>query len=309
MTKLNKIIQVMVIAGVAQISMSAFAADIGVSQSISVSNKTEVLQSTSTESGQAKVDMNSDASAESSTQVDANAESASPTSPEQPSSDEDSSDGSAESDDSNSEDAAAKSANEDEQKANTSSLDMDNIVKIEAVKTTTVEAFTKLSEVSGNLVAETSDNLSGQLTSTSALTITAALEPALLFNSDDNQSAESVSDTDGRLTQNQDSDVLLQETDEQVVVEDDDVLPEDEGTELLAQDTALNAAAELSSVVEKTIQTSLSDSITSNTQNSVSESVNSQISTLVSEQINNEITAATAAEVASTIANDLSLGL
>lgn len=75
------------------------------------------------------------------------------------------------------------------------------------------------------------------------------------------------------------------------------------------RDTTLSAAADASTVINQTIQTTVLDSISSNTQSSLSESVNGQISTLVSEQINNEIAAAASAEVVNTISNDLDLGL
>ncbi len=306
MTKLNKIAQVMVIAGVAQFSMSAFAADIGVNQSITVSNETNVSQSSNTEEGQVSAQMSSNTSAQSSTQADAETQSTSmPDMSETGATDndEENTDGPIEDEPANEEESA--SATEAEQ-SSMSNMDVNNVVQIGSVQTATSETIDRLS-ISGNqLVANVSESFEGQLTSATTLASNTALDTAAILSANTNAVSESGNTMEGEL---QDNEVDLVSTLDNSILADTTANLSSNVADTLGQDTGLSAATDASAVINQTIQATVLDSISSNTQSSISESVNGQVSTLVSEQINNEIAVATATEVVNTISNDLDLGL
>ena len=75
MIKLNKIVNLMVIAGVVHFSTAAFAADIQVSQNSQFANQTKVSQQTDTEQAIANTQAGSDSSVQSDSDAQANADS------------------------------------------------------------------------------------------------------------------------------------------------------------------------------------------------------------------------------------------
>jgi hypothetical protein len=187
MTKLNKIVQVMVIAGVAQISMGAFAAETSVSQSSNASNETNVSQSTNAESGQNSMTMNSDSSATSFTKVDADTDNTSMSDSEESIENKRNSDGSIESGSSVESDNSADNDDSDdktEEKPSTNSVDMSYLVKVDTVQTATIETLDTLSEVGNNLVTGTSNSFEGQLTSVSSLANNTTVDSASRLSAD-----------------------------------------------------------------------------------------------------------------------------
>jgi|GEM_PF-709176 len=306
MTKLNKIAQVMVIAGVAQFSVGAFAANIGLSQTVTVSNETNVSQSSNTKEGRVSAQMSSNTSAESSTQADAETQSTSMSDMSDPSAtdnDDASTDGQIEDEPANEEESA--SATEAEQ-SSMSNMDVNNVVQIGPVQTATSETLARLSSSGNQLVADVSESFEGQLTSATNLASNTALDTVTILSANTNAASESGNATESEL---QGSEADLVSTLDNSILADTTANLSSNVADTLGQDTALSAATDASAIINQTVQATVLDSISSNTQSSISESVNGQITTLVSEQINNEIAVATATEVVNTISNDLDLGL
>lgn len=171
----------MVITGIAQFSMSAFAADIGASQSITVSNETNVSQSSSTTPAKTDIQMRSNTSAESSTQVNAASESTSMPEPNEPAGVENSTDGSIEDEPGNEEENASSTGAE---QASTSNLNVNNVVKIESVQTATSETLDRLSGNGNQLVADVSESFEDQLTSTATLASNTVIDTTLSATAD-----------------------------------------------------------------------------------------------------------------------------
>jgi hypothetical protein len=337
MIKLNKIVNLMVIAGVVHCSTAAFAADIQVSQNSQFANQTKVSRQTDTEQASANNQAGSDSSVQSDSDAQANADTNA-----QPQQTGSTADESAETTDTqsgrlnsvrvaNSSQSLSRSVAQSTSVVAANSLStvpqiqsltmpetgssdpldnsdaMEELAADESAETTNTQSGL----LNGDLVANSIANLSrsvAQSTSVIAANNVSTVSQLQVPTMPDTGSPEPMDDSDsvGELMANDMPDAS--ELSNAVSLDN----TTDFANNLSAnveQLVSLDVASQATQVIAQSVNTTIADSISSNAQSTVLQTMNSQIDTLVAEQINTAIASETASEVVSTINSDLDLGI
>jgi hypothetical protein len=270
MIKLNKIVNLMVIAGVVNYSSAAFAADLQVSQDTQFTNQTTVSQQTDTDQTSANSTNESDSAAQSNSDVQANTN------------------GQANTDSNAEQQQAGSTADESTDVA---------ITKMSKLKGYLVANSTN--SVASSLTQSTSVIATNSLATVSQLQLPAMFET---------ETSEPISDPDDvqETTPSEMSDAP--EFSNSVDLDNTTGFASSLSANA-EQLVSFDVASQANQVIEQSVNTSITDSIASNAESSVVQTMNSQIDTLVAEQINTEVANATATEVANTITSDLGLGI
>ena len=276
MIKLNKIVNLMVIAGVVQYSSASFAADLQVSQDTQFTNQTSVSQQTDTDQASAYPTTESDSSTQSDNDAQANTN------------------GQANTDTNADQQQAGSTAGESTETAVTQMSKLNGDVVATSTNSLGSSVAQSTSVIATNSLSTVSQF---QLPAMPESEKSASSEPSELTNdSDDVQETTPSEMPDAPEFSNA---VALANT-------------TDFASSLSAnaeQLVSLDIALQATQVIGQSVNTTIADSIANNAESSVVQTMNSQIDTLVAEQINAEVANATTTEVANTINSDLDLGI
>ena len=337
MIKLNKIVNLMVIAGVVHFSTAAFAADIQVSQNSQFANQTKVSQQTDTEQAIANTQAGSDSSVQSDSDAQANADSNA-----QPQQTGSAADESAETTDTqsgrlngdlvaNSTQSLSGSVTQSTSVITANGLStvsklqaptmpetrssepMDDSVAMEelAADESAETTNTQSGLLNGDLVANSTQSLSSsvaQSTSVIAANNLSTVSQLQVPTMPDTGSPEPMDDPDA-VEEPMPNDMPDAPELSNAVSLDNTTDFANNLSANVEQLVSLDVASQATQVIAQSVSTTIADSISSNAQSTVLQTMNSQIDTLVAEQINTEIASATASEVVSTINSDLDLGI